>query len=211
MSESSDLGSPTKQDLALAIAVLKAQGLAGVNSAVLHGTGPEGKRLLEAGESLARVVMLLRDLRSAEELAERIQDTSLIVHRCPNCQREFDSPSVCADDGGQTESFVRPIKLAIWKELPPGNPQGLGMADLDVDATIAIDFEKGSATVFPIQKHYPGGGYSSSGPYRTPGLTLEVTVENWSLRRQHGTDKVIEPAEREPDELAGRRRRGKRS
>ena len=100
----------------------------------------------------------------------------LILHRCPNCGRVFDSPSVCMEDRAQTVAFVRPIKLALVKKLPPGQPMGVGIMGIPgiwADAYIAVDFENGEAEVYPIEVGYSG----IAGPSRTDGLDLRVKVE----------------------------------
>lgn len=100
----------------------------------------------------------------------------LILYRCPNCERVFDSPTICIEDGSQAVAYVRPIKLALVKQLPPGEPMGVGILDIPgiwADAYIAVDFETGEATVYPREFGYGG----RSGPDRTEGLDLRVKVE----------------------------------
>lgn len=102
----------------------------------------------------------------------------LIVHQCPSCKRLFDSPSICMDDGATTTAMVRTIKIVLWKERGPGEPMGVGYADEDTDVVIAVDFDTGKATVFPvIEGSATEGAWSISGPARTDGLEFVVIVE----------------------------------
>lgn len=106
----------------------------------------------------------------------------LLLHRCPTCERVFGSPSVCIDDGTKTVAYVRPIKLALVKQLGPGEPLGVGMLGLGgvwADAYVVVDFDTGESTVFPEEWSGPHGR-GSSGPARTEGLDLRVVVEQIS-------------------------------
>lgn len=55
-------GPPTRDDLALAIEILKRSGMDHVNAAVLHGAD-KARSLAEISESVARVVVYLRSMR----------------------------------------------------------------------------------------------------------------------------------------------------
>jgi hypothetical protein len=116
------------------------------------------------------------DPSAAQGQRDPYEGVPLILHRCPNCDRVFSSPSVCMEDGAETVPEVRPIKLALVKQLPPGQPMGegiMGIPGIWADAYIAVDFEKGEATVFPV----PIGETGRAGPSHTEGLNLRVKVE----------------------------------